>query len=163
MRVVILLVLFTIDLQPFFELLAKPAQVERRFPIHEERPNFRSNEMIGTACSQMRQLCRISRIDESQHLRAIAEASYHALPHGHPPADERKNVDCQFVLIIERRCSCATKELAFLLFHVLHDELTQLVNDRQRIQITFPRRLSPGAQTMPAQNYSLASLADARC
>src|SRR2546423_14708268 len=103
MRVVILLVLFAIDFQPSFELLAKPAQLERRFPIHEERPNFRSNEMIGTACSQMRHPCRISRIDESQALRAISEPSYHALPHGPPPSHERKKADCQFVLITELR------------------------------------------------------------
>src|SRR5579859_5813569 len=115
--------------------------------------------MIGATRSQMRQLLRISRVDEPQHFLAAAVIPNHSLPPGNPPTDKREYVYRQFVLIRERCCSCAPKESISLLFHVLHHELAQLIDNCQSIGIALPLRVTPGEQPMPAQDNSIASLA----
>src|SRR6266581_5141763 len=53
----------------------------------------------------------------------------------------------------------AAEQSISLLFYVFQDELAQLIDDSQRIRITFPLSLAPSKQAMSAQNNSVAGLA----
>src|SRR5437773_3612519 len=112
--------------------------------------------MIRTTRSQMSQLFCIARIHEPEHFRKIAEVSNQTPDAGNSATQERKNIEREISAIVQGFVPRPAKQPSALLFDVAHNELSQQIDNRNRILVTFLLRFSPGKEAMTAQHYPIA-------
>ena len=93
MGLVVLRVLGAICFQRLIELRLQLRDIAGRIPIHEQRTNLGTDEVVGATGAQMRQLPRRMRVDKGKHIGCIGEAAQDALFGRHASPDRRHNPD----------------------------------------------------------------------
>src|SRR5690348_14755896 len=92
-------------------------------PRHKKGPNFCSDEVVGTACAEMCERLRVSRVHEAQNLRSITEIPDDALGSRYSSANERKYLQSKIAMIGLSCVERATEESSFPMLNMVGNKL----------------------------------------
>src|SRR5450631_1685034 len=144
MFLVVPLVFLSIFLQGLVYVSAQFGSCARWIPRHIERPYLGADEVVRAARTQECELFRILRIYKRLNFRQVCEGADKPLLLGDAASQKREDFNCKGFVIVSHRVTRTTEDCVPFLLHVLTDELTELIDDRDGAQIALPLSVAPG-------------------
>src|SRR5271169_3294865 len=114
--------------------------------------------MIGTTRSQMGQFRGPIRIHKLENFRQTGVVSNQTLLAGYQPTNYRKDAAGNLFAICTRRETLATENRSDLtLASMAKHELSDLIDDRNRVEIAFALGVAPGEESVSSQHDAIAT------
>src|ERR1700686_4075112 len=95
-------------------------------------------------------------INKAQHFRKITKAANQPLRARNPAPQKRKDIQRKIATIFQRFVSLTTKQRDAFLLDVVRNKLPQLIDNRNRVLITFLLSISPREKTVTTQHDTVA-------